>query len=210
MWELVKSGGLLMLPLIVASVLALAIILERSWTLRRTRVAPPDLLANVWTQVEAGKLDQAALQSVHDSSPLGVLLSAGIANAHHGRAIMKEAIEDASSGVVHELERYLTLLGTLALIAPLLGLLGTVVGIIDAFLVASSGGLGDPTALAAGISKALVTTAGGIFVAIPAMIMHRYYQRHIASLMVAMEQQAVRLVDMMHGDREIDLTGVAE
>ncbi len=205
MWEMVKSGGWLMLPLLLASTLALAIILERAWTLRSRRVAPPDLLADVWTQLQAGELKGDALKRLQDGSPLGTLLAAGLINARHGRGIMKESIENAASGVVHELERYLSLLGTIALISPLLGLLGTVVGIIDAFLVASSGSLGDPTALAAGISKALVSTAGGIFVAIPAMVMHRYYVRHISSLTVAMEQQSVKLVDMLHGDREVDI-----
>lgn len=205
MWEMVKSGGWLMLPLLLASTLALAIILERAWTLRSRRVAPPDLLADVWTQLQAGELKGEALKRLQDGSPLGTLLAAGLINARHGRTIMKESIEDAASGVVHELERYLSLLGTIALISPLLGLLGTVVGIIDAFLVASSGSLGDPTALAAGISKALVSTAGGIFVAIPAMVMHRYYVRHISSLTVQMEQQSVKLVDMLHGDREVDI-----
>lgn len=205
MWEMVKSGGWLMLPLLLASTLALAIILERAWTLRSRRVAPPHLLADVWTQLQAGELKGDALKRLQTGSPLGTLLAAGLINARHGRAIMKESIEDAATGVVHELERYLSLLGTIALISPLLGLLGTVIGIIDAFLVASSGGLGDPTALAGGISKALVTTAGGIFVAIPAMIMHRYYLRHLATLTVGMEQQAVKLVDMLHGDREVDI-----
>ncbi len=205
MWEMVKSGGWLMLPLLLASTLALAIILERAWTLRSRRVAPPHLLADVWTQLQAGELQGDALRRLKDGSPLGTLLAAGLINARHGRAIMKESIEDAASVVIHELERYLSLLGTIALISPLLGLLGTVIGIIDAFLVASSGGLGDPTALAGGISKALVTTAGGIFVAIPAMIMHRYYLRHIITLTVRMEQQAVKLVDMLHGDREVDI-----
>lgn len=209
MLEMVKSGGWLMLPLLLSSVLALAIILERAWTLRASCVAPPDLLADAWAQLQAGELKGEALARLQQGSPLGALLTAGLVNARHGRDITREAIEDAAGPVVHELERYLTLLGTLALISPLLGLLGTVIGIIDAFLVATSGGLGDPTALAGGISKALVTTAAGIMVAIPAMIMHRYYLRHIEGLVVRMEQQAVRLVDMLHGDREIDLRGDA-
>lgn len=208
MLEMVKSGGWLMLPLIIASVLALAIILERAWTLRSSRIAPPHLLADTWTQLQAGELKGEALKNLQDGSPLGALLAAGLINARHGRGIMKEAIEDAATPIVHELERYLTLLGTIALIAPLLGLLGSVVGIIDAFLVATSGGMSDPASLAGGISKALVTTAGGLMIAIPAMVMHRYYLRHIHSLTVAMEQQAVRLVDMLHGDREVDVRGV--
>ncbi|WP_241146757.1 MotA/TolQ/ExbB proton channel family protein [Amnimonas aquatica] len=205
---MVKSGGWLMVPLLLASVLALAIILERAWTLRSRRVAPPDLLADVWTQLQAGELKGEALRNLQAGSPLGALLAAGLVNARHGREMTKEAIENAATPVVHELERYLSLLGTIALISPLLGLLGTVVGIIDAFLVVTAGGIGDPTALAGGISKALVTTASGIAVAIPAMIMHRYYLRHIQTLTVSMEQQAVKLVDMLHGDREVDVREV--
>lgn len=205
MWEMVKSGGWLMLPLLVASVTALAVILERAWTLRASRIAPPGLLAEVWTQLQAGELKGEALKRLQSGSPLGALLAAGLVNARHGRVIMKEAIEDAATPVVHELERYLSLLGTIAMISPLLGLLGTTIGIIDAFLVVTAGGISDPTALAGGISKALVTTASGICIAIPAMIMHRYYNRHIQSLTVRMEQQAVRLVDMLHGDREVDV-----
>lgn len=205
MWEMLRSGGWLMLPLLLSSVLALAIILERAWTLRSSRIAPPHLLADVWTQLQAGQLEGEALRRLRAGSPLGALFAAGLINARHGRDITREAIEDAASPVVNELERYLTLLGTLALISPLLGLLGTVIGIIDSFLVVTSGGLSDPTALAGGISKALVTTAGGIMVAIPAMIMHRYYLRHIQTLVVRMEQQAVKLVDMLHGDREVDV-----
>jgi len=204
-WEMMKSGGWLMAPLLIASVLALAIILERAWTLRSSRVAPKHLLADVWTQLQSGELKGEALRRLQIGSPLGALLAAGLINARHGREIMKESIEDAASAVVHEMERYLTLLGTIAQIAPLLGLLGTVVGIIEAFLVVTSGGISDPTALAGGISKALVTTAAGIGVAIPAMILHRYYLRHIQSLVVYMEQQAVKLVDMLHGDREVDI-----
>lgn len=205
MLELLKSGGYLMLPLLVASVLALAIILERAWALRRAKVAPRTLLGDVWRELQAGELNADRIRLLQNGSPLGALLAAGLINARHGREQTKEAIEDAATPIVHELERYLTLLGTLAMISPLLGLLGTVVGIIDAFLVVTAGGISDPTALAGGISKALVTTAGGLVVAIPAMIMHRYYLRHIQTLIVDMEQQAVKLVDMLHGDREVDV-----
>lgn len=208
MLELLKSGGYLMLPLLVASVLALAIVLERAWALRVARVAPPTLLGDVWRQLEAKELNADKMRLLQNGSPLGALLAAGLINARHGREQTKEAIQDAATPIVHELERYLTLLGTLALISPLLGLLGTVVGIIDAFLVVTAGGISDPTALAGGISKALVTTAGGLVVAIPAMVMHRYYLRRVQSLVVEMEQQAVKLVDMLHGDREVDMREV--
>lgn len=205
MLEMVKSGGWLMVPLLLASVVAFAVILERAWSLRSSRIAPRHLLADVWRQLQAGPLSPEALQRLRQDSPLGLLLAAGISNANHGREIMKESIEDAAEPIVHEMERYLTLLGTIALISPLLGLLGTVIGIIDAFLVATATAMSDPTQLAGGISKALVTTAVGLLVAIPAVVMHRYYVRHITSLTVRMEQQAVKLVDMMHGEREVDI-----
>lgn len=203
-WDLIKAGGWLMLPLLIASTLTLAICLERAWTLRSSRVAPPDLLARVWKWISANQLDATKLKELRADSPLGEILAAGLLNSKHGREIMKESIEEAGSHVIHNLERYLSLLGTLAMISPLLGLLGTVVGIIEAFMAVTSTGLNDPALLAGGISKALITTAGGLVVAIPAMVMHRWFLRHIASLTVEMEQQAIKLVDIIHGDREVD------
>jgi biopolymer transport protein ExbB len=203
-WELIKAGGWLMLPLIIASTLTLAICLERAWTLRSRRVAPPDLLARVWKLIKANQLDAARLKELRADSPLGTILAAGLLNSKHGREIMKESIEEAASHVIHDMERYLSLLGTLAMISPLLGLLGTVVGIIEAFLAVTATGINDPALLAGGISKALITTAGGLVVAIPAMVMHRWFLRHIAVLTVEMEQQAIKLVDILHGDREVD------
>ncbi|MDF3031513.1 MAG: biopolymer transporter ExbB [Moraxellaceae bacterium] len=210
MWELIKAGGWLMLPLIIASTLTLAICLERAWTLRASRVAPPDLLARVWKWIKGNQLDAAKLRELRADSPLGEILAAGLVNSKHGREIMKESIEEAGSHVVHEMERYLSLLGTLAMISPLLGLLGTVVGIIEAFMAVTSSGLNDPALLAGGISKALITTAGGLVVAIPAMVMHRWFLRHIATLTVEMEQQAIKLVDILHGDREVDFKEAAK
>lgn len=204
MWELIKAGGWLMAPILLASTLALAITLERAWTLRAARVAPPDLLARVWKWIKSGQLDAAKLKELRADSPLGEILAAGLLNSKHGRDIMKESIEESASHVIHDLEKYLSLLGTIAMISPLLGLLGTVVGIIEAFMAVTTSGLNDPTMLAGGISKALITTAGGIVVAIPAMIMHRYFIRHISSITVEMEQQAIKLVDIVHGDREVD------
>lgn len=201
---MIKAGGWLMLPIILASTLALAICLERAWTLRTSRVAPPDLLARVWKWIKSNQLDAAKLKELREDSPLGEILAAGLLNSKHGREIMKESIEEAASHVIHNLERYLSLLGTIAMISPLLGLLGTVVGIIEAFMAVTSTGLNDPALLAGGISKALITTAGGLVVAIPAMIMHRWFMRHIASVTVEMEQQAIKLVDIVHGDREVD------
>lgn len=204
MWELIKAGGWLMLPILLASTLALAISLERAWSLRTARVAPPDLLARVWKWIKAGQLDAAKLKELRADSPLGEILAAGLLNSKHGREIMKESIEEAGSHVVHDMEKYLSLLGTIAVISPLLGLLGTVVGIIEAFMAVTASGMNDPTMLAGGISKALITTAGGIAVAIPAMIMHRWFTRHITTILVEMEQQAIKLVDIVHGDREVD------
>lgn len=205
MWEMIKAGGWLMLPLIVASVLALAISLERLWSLRMARVAPPDLLARVWKWIKANQLDAAKLKELRENSPLGEILAAGLLNSKHGREIMKESIEEAGSHVVHDLEKYLSVLGTIAVISPLLGLLGTVIGIIESFLAVTSTGISDPTVLAGGISKALITTACGLVVAIPAMVMHRYLVRHVSTLTVEMEQQAIKLVDIVHGDREVDV-----
>ena len=177
MWELVKSGGLLMLPILIASVLAMAICFERAWALRASRVAPPNLLAEVWGWIKNKQLDANKLRELKANSPLGEILAAGLLNSRHGREIMKECIEESASVVIHHMERYLSVLGTLAMISPLLGLLGTVVGIIEAFMAINTGsGMGDPALLASGISKALMTTAGGLFVAIPAMIMHRYFE----------------------------------
>ena len=205
MWELVKSGGLLMLPILIASVLAMAICFERAWALRASRVAPPNLLAEVWGWIKNKQLDANKLRELKANSPLGEILAAGLLNSRHGREIMKECIEESASVVIHHMERYLSVLGTLAMISPLLGLLGTVVGIIEAFMAINTGsGMGDPSLLASGISKALMTTAGGLFVAIPAMIMHRYFVRHISTMAVEMEQQAIKLVDIVHGDREVD------
>lgn len=204
MWELIKAGGWLMLPIVVASMLAVAIVLERVWTLRTSRVAPPDLLARVWQWIRNNELDAAKLKQLRADSPLGEVLAAGLLNSKHGRDIMKESIEEAGAHVVHDLEKYLSLLGTIAVISPLLGLLGTVVGIIEAFMAVTVNGLNDPTMLAGGISKALITTAGGMVVAIPAMVMHRGLTRHIQGLTVEMEQQAIKLVDIVHGDREVD------
>ena len=205
MWELVKSGGLLMLPILIASVLAMAICFERAWALRASRVAPPNLLAEVWGWIKNKQLDAEKLRQLKANSPLGEILAAGLLNSRHGREIMKECIEESANVVIHHMERYLSVLGTLAMISPLLGLLGTVVGIIEAFMAINTGsGMGDPALLASGISKALMTTAGGLFVAIPAMIMHRYFVRHISTMAVEMEQQAIKLVDIVHGDREVD------
>jgi biopolymer transport protein ExbB len=207
-WELVKAGGWLMAPIIVASIVALAICIERGWALRSRRVAPPELLPEVWNWIRNNQLNADRLRQLKSGSPLGEILAAGLLNSRHGREIMKESIEESANVVIHHMEKYLSVLGTLAMISPLLGLLGTVVGIIEAFMAVTGGGMADPSLLAAGISKALVTTAGGLFIAIPAMVMHRFFIRHIANMAVEMEQQAIKLVDIVHGDREVDFKEV--
>jgi len=202
-FEIIKSGGWMMAPLILCSIIALAVIIERFWSLRRRRVLPPDLVVQVWRLSREKKMDDALLQRLEESSCLGFVLAAGLANSHHGRDVMKESIEEAGRQIVHKLEHFLNVLGTIATIAPLLGLLGTVVGMIQSFSAIVSQGVGDPSVLAGGISVALLTTAGGLVVAIPSVIFHRYFERLVDEYVVQMEAEALKLVDVLHGDREI-------
>jgi biopolymer transport protein ExbB len=204
-WELVKAGGWIMLPIILCSIAAAGIIAERLWTLRPSRVAPPHLLGQVWKWIKEKKLNNQKLKELRANSPLGQVLAAGLANSKHGREIMKECIEEAAARVIHELERYLNALGTIAGIAPLLGLLGTVLGMIDIFSSFMGSGMTNAASLAGGIAKALITTAAGLMVAIPALFFHRYLQRRVDELVVGMEQEAIRLVEVVQGDRDVDL-----
>ncbi|MFP8966068.1 MotA/TolQ/ExbB proton channel family protein [Pokkaliibacter sp. CJK22405] len=204
MLELIIAGGWTMVPLLLCSIIALAICLERFWTLRRHRVAPTYLLAEVWESISQHRLDNARLQSLRKGSPLGEIMAAGLLNAKHGRDVMKESIEEAAAQVVHELERYLSTLGSIAGIAPLLGLLGTVIGMIKIFAQITQAGSGNTAMLAGGISEALLTTATGLVIAIPAVFCHRMLQRRVDTLVVDMEAQVVKLVEMVHGDRERD------
>ncbi|MDH4561023.1 MotA/TolQ/ExbB proton channel family protein [Pseudomonas sp. BN411] len=210
MWELVKAGGWMMLPIILCSIAATAIIAERLWTLRISRVSPPHLLGQVWRQIKDKQLNSQKLKELRASSPLGEVLAAGLANSKHGREIMKECIEEAASRVIHELERYLNALGTIAAMAPLLGLLGTVFGMIDIFGGFMENGMANAPILAGGIAKALVTTAAGLIVAIPAVFFHRYLLRRVDELVVAMEQEAIKLVEVVQGDREVDFAEEAK
>ena len=203
MFELVKSGGWLMLPIIFCSILAMAIVFERLWTLRPSRIAPRNTLSQVWKWIKNNDLDSKKVASLRESSPLGEILAAGIANARFGRDIMKESIDEQAGRIIHELERYLTALGTIAAVAPLLGLLGTVIGMIDVFTVIMLEGTGNAGVLAGGISKALITTAAGLSVAIPAVIFHRYFIRRVDELVVAMEQEATKLVEVLQGERKL-------
>ena len=201
MFELVIAGGWLMVPIIACSIIAFAIIAERLWTLRVKRVIPRQLVAQVWDQAKDRKLDVERLQELRAGSPLGRILAAGLMNRNASREIMKEAIEDTGRHVVHELERYLNTLGTIAAISPLLGLLGTVIGMIQVFSAITTQGVGNPSALAGGISQALITTAAGMSVAIPALMAYRYFRGKVNMLVIRMEQQAVRMVEVLHGQR---------
>jgi biopolymer transport protein ExbB len=200
--ELVTAGGWLMIVIIACSVAAIAICIERFFVLNPKRIAPPHLLATVWKQLKAGEFNASALRELRESSPLGRILAAGLANSHHGRDVMKESIEEAAGHVVHELERYLNTLGTIAAIAPLLGLLGTVVGMIRVFAEIMAQGTGNASALAGGISEALITTAAGLCVAIPALVMHRYFSGRIDAIVITLEQQTIKLVDALHAREE--------
>ncbi|MEX2474839.1 MotA/TolQ/ExbB proton channel family protein [Marinobacter sp.] len=207
MFELLKAGGILMVPIVACSILALAIILERFWTLRPSRVAPPQTTNELWRWIKKKELNGRKLKALQGSSPLGRVLAGGLMNAKHGRDIMKESIEHEASQVIHDLERFLNPLGTVATITPLLGLLGTVIGMIKVFAEIQLAGVGDAGNLAGGISEALITTAAGLSVAIPALICHRYFIRRVDELVVGMEQEAIKLVEVVHGDREIDVEG---
>ena len=203
MLEIIQSGGWMMVPIIIASVLALAITVERFWTLRPGKIAPPDLLSQVWGWMKNKQLDSAKIRALKDSSPLGNVLAAGLINSRHGRQIMKESIEEVASHEIHEMERYLNALGTVAAVAPLMGLLGTVIGMIKVFAEIMAQGTGQANLLAGGISEALITTAAGLVVAIPALICHRMLQRRVDEIVVYMEQETLKLVDVLHGEREV-------
>ncbi len=207
MFELLKAGGILMVPIVACSILALAIILERFWTLRPSRVEPPETLNELWRWIKKKELNGRKLKALQGSSPLGRVLAAGLLNARHGRDIMKESIEHEASQVIHELERFLNPLGTVATITPLLGLLGTVIGMIKVFAEIQLAGVGNAGNLAGGISEALITTAAGLSVAIPTLIAHRHFIARVDELVVDMEQEAIKLVEVVHGDREIDVEG---
>jgi biopolymer transport protein ExbB len=206
-FELLKAGGILMVPIVACSILALAIVLERFWTLRASRVAPPQSINELWRWIKKKELNGRKLKALQGSSPLGRILAGGLINAKHGREVMKESIEHEASQVIHELERFLNPLGTIATITPLLGLLGTVIGMIKVFAEIQLAGVGNAGNLAGGISEALITTAAGLSVAIPALICHRYFIRRVDELVVNMEQEAIKLVEVVHGDREIDVEG---
>jgi biopolymer transport protein ExbB len=169
------------------------------------KISPPETLGEVWGWIKNSQLDADKLKTLKNSSPLGRILAAGLSNSRHGRDVMKESIQEAASHVIHDLERYLNTLGTIAAISPLLGLLGTVIGMIKVFTAIMLQGTGNAGVLAGGISEALITTATGLTVAIPALIMHRFYSRRIDSVVITLEQETIKLVDALHGDRQVDV-----
>ena len=197
MWEIVRSGGPLMWPIILCSIAAAAIILERLWTLQDRRVLPRELTQKVWQLIESNQVNDKVIQALEQNSPLGRVLAAGLANRHRSREIMMERLEDTGRHVIHELERFLNTLGTIAAITPLLGLLGTVTGIIKAFNAIQAGGMGDPRALSGGIAEALITTAAGLLVAIPALFAYRSLRSKVDGIVIAMEKDAIRLADAL-------------
>lgn len=202
MFELVKAGGWVMVPLILSSIAALAIIGERLWTLQTKFVIPAELLAQVQQLLERKQFDANQLQLLREGSPMGQVLAAGLVNRQHPRDIIKEAVEDAGRHVVPELERYLNALGTIAAISPFLGLLGTVLGMIQMFAGIGSHGLGDPSIVASGISQALIATASGLAVAIPSLMFYRFFRARVDGLLVDMEKEAVKLIEILQGQRE--------
>jgi biopolymer transport protein ExbB len=199
--DLLVQGGWIMALLLVLSLLALGIIGERLYNLRANRILPPELVSAIEADIHRGDLRQARHRAEEDASPLGRILASGLRNSGMSREVIKESVEETGRHVVTDMSRYLTLLGTIAAISPLLGLLGTVVGMIKVFAVITSQGVGDPSVLAGGISEALLTTAFGMTIAIPAIALHRYFNAKLDRLVVDMEQSALRVVEIIQGER---------
>jgi len=201
--EILLAGGWALAPILICSAVALAIVLERCWTLRRKSVLPPGLGDEVRQWARSGQLDPKHIEALASGSPLGELLAAALTVRRQPRELIKERIEDTGRHVIHRMERYLNTLGTIALIGPLLGLFGTVIGLIRMFMEVMAGGIGDPARMAGGIGEALICTAAGLTVAIPAYVLHRYFRSRVAGYCVEMEKQATALLD------ELTLTSAA-
>ncbi|HEY7378201.1 MAG TPA: MotA/TolQ/ExbB proton channel family protein [Steroidobacteraceae bacterium] len=189
----------MMWPIIACSIMAAAIVLERLWTLQQKRVLPRELTEQVWRWVQNNQVNDKLISALEQNSPLGRVLAVGLANRHRTREIMMERLEDAGRHVVHELERFLNTLGTIASISPLLGLLGTVTGIIRAFNAISIEGTGDPRILSGGIGEALIATAAGLCVAIPSLFAYRILRGRVNRIVIQMEKEAMKLIDAMEG-----------
>jgi len=210
MLEIVQAGGWLMWPIIACSVIAVAIILERLWTLQEKRVLPVSVANQVSELMQQVEIDVKQIQDVQQSSPFGQVLAAGLAYRHAPRDVLKEVIEDTGRHVVHELERYLSTLGTIAAISPLLGLLGTVSGMIRSFTAITADGVPNPAVLAGGISEALVATAAGLTVAIPSLIAYRYLRGRIEGLVVRIEKESMRFIEVLLHQQRAGVFGVAD
>jgi biopolymer transport protein ExbB len=200
LFAIIQAAGWPIWPLLLASVIAVALIIERSVTLRNGKIIPPTLLDQVLAVYQRQGVNEETLDKLAKDSPLGEVLAAGLRNHRSSRYVMKEAIEESGRTVAHELERFLTTLGTIATAAPLLGLFGTVIGMIEIFGSQSPTGT-NPQQLAHGISVALYNTAFGIGIAIPALIFHRHFKNKVDGFVVDMEQQAAKLMDIVHGER---------
>ena len=200
MFSIIQAAGWPIWFLLLASVIAVALIIERSTALRRAKIVPPGLLQRVVADYRQGGVNDEFLARLDAHSPLGRIFSAGLRNARSSREVMKESIEEAGRGTAHDLERFLTTLGTIASISPLMGLFGTVVGMIEIFGSPTASG-NNPQALAHGISVALYNTGFGLLIAIPSMIFYRHFRALVDSMVVEMELQAVKLVELLHGER---------
>ncbi|HYP66946.1 MAG TPA: MotA/TolQ/ExbB proton channel family protein [Thiobacillaceae bacterium] len=200
MLALIEAAGWPIWPLVLASILAVAIIIERFYSLRASEVTPGGLLAEVVTEFRNKGVTVESLNKLAADSSLGQVFAAGLRNVRAPKEVMKESIEEAGRLVSHDLERFLVALGTIATVAPLLGLFGTVIGMIEIFGSQDPTG-SNPAQLAHGISVALYNTALGLIVAIPSMIFYRYFRARVHDFVVEMEQQAIKLVEIVHGDR---------
>ncbi len=205
MLALFTAGGWLMLPLLICSIIAIGIIAERFWSLQAKHISPPDLINQIWQWLQYQQVDESRIRALQENSPLGQILAAGLGSRNAPRDITKEMIEDVGRHVTLSLEKNLNTLGTIAAITPLLGLLGTVIGMIKVFAVITTEGVGNPETLAGGISEALITTATGLVIAIPSLIFYRYFRGKINVLVVGMEEQAMKLIEILHGEREFPL-----
>lgn len=205
MFEIIKAGGWMMLPIIGCSVVSLAIILERFWALRTQKIVPSNLAPQVWNMYRKHQIDGLKLREIQAGSPLGEVLASALANFAHGREAMRDSVEQVGRQVVHEMERYLNTLGTIASVSPYLGLLGSVLGMIKVFSTFSTdGGIANPSRLAGGISEILIATAAGLAVAIPSLIFYRFFQGRVTELAVRLEDEANQMVDALLGLRGED------
>ncbi len=206
MLEIILAGGWIMVPILLCSTLAVAIIIERFWTLRRGKVVPDGVGEMVESWADRHELDLRHVNQLRTESALGRVLAAAISNRHRPRELIKEAVEDTGRHVIHELERFLNTLGTIAGIAPLLGLLGTVIGMIKVFSAIMLHGVGNANELAGGISEALITTAAGLTVAIPSYFFYRYFRGMIAEYVISMEEQAISLIEAIERGDQTKIT----